>query len=254
MEKLDKKEKLEKLKEKIKYYRGKRNETIATNVLKGTIIASPFLIAGLLLGGHFIKHKNIPGHIDYLERHANNTITYSSDTGLLEKNTEYVISDQNHKDKMTYYGPWVQQADGTYTSSVKEYILNDIGEKEINELVNKENLAFEDIFNLSVDGCTDRLYRKDSLTQEELEMEPHFEITVFDVDKNDTMMVRETPEENKDDIAIVVLGVFAAILCEGVILMIAGPYSSLYDFESTRGYSMDIKNYKKEIKELKKTK
>ena len=52
MEKLDKKEKLKELKEKIKYYRGRRNATIAINVLKGTIIASPFLIVGTILGGY----------------------------------------------------------------------------------------------------------------------------------------------------------------------------------------------------------
>jgi hypothetical protein len=254
MEELDRIEKIEKLKrikKEIKYHRSERNTTVFHNIIKGTVICAPVCIIGGILASSYVINKNIPFHIDDIKNHAYNKLTYSSTTGLLDKKTEYTTKTAKDDDIMVYYGPWVQQDDGTYISSVKEYTLNDISEKDLEELVNKEDLSFEDIFNLSFKNCKESIYKKDSVSEEELEIGSHYEIKVYDYDMNDTVMLKETKDDISRDVAKFFLSIagvtFSEALLFGVWCDDLIPDTIKYETEKINEYKIKKKEIEKEL-------
>ena len=254
MKEINKNDKIKKLKDEIKYYKHRKNVTIAKNIVKGTIFVTPLMIPAVAIGGHFVLQKNIPGHIDYIEKHAYNTVTYSSTVGVAEKNTVYTpysILLKKDDNTLTYYGPWTKQDDEIYIAKGKKYFIEDITENDLSKLVTKKDLSVEDILALSIKKVEDIEYKKSVVTEEELASGSHFEIMVHYEDKNDVVMAKETSEENSNDIGAIVCGVLLGGISEALFIAITRdalfPDTISYDLE-------EIKKNKMMIKELKKSK
>ena len=242
---------LKNYKDKIKYCRSERNECIVKNTLKGVAMAAPVAVIATIIGSHFVINKDVPGRIDYVEQHARYTIHYSSLEGT-SITTEYVDNSytSDDVDSMCYYGPWVEQENGTYKCVVKEYELNDITENQIYEVLRKDNLSFEDTLSLSVKSIKEKEYFKDNITPEELEKGSYFEITVYDENKQDTTLAKETEDDNMQDIGKIIIGILFAGLSESLLLGFTG--GDLLFFDSVKEYNDCIKKYKNDCKKLKK--
>lgn len=247
---------LRKLRTRIKNNKDDRNKIYVENITKAFMIWSPTIVAALTAISFFKTEKNSPFTLDYVEKSAITTISYSSDIGVMEKTKEYATSHKSvDEDVMVYYGPWEQQEDGTYVTTTTEYILNDLTVEQAERLLSREDLSFDDVSVLSVKKTNDSTYKKNDVTENDLEMEPHFEIKIYDRDINDTVITKETVEENWGAVGMLVgFGVISA-LGEIVAYAIAKLTKAL-PYEKTYGISEKIENYKEQekklVKELKK--
>lgn len=254
MEKLDRQkkiEKLESLKDDIKYYKKERRRIVAENMGKGALLAIIPAIVGGLVGGSYISRKDLPGRRDMIENHAYNTITYSSVSGTkVTKEYKESVKKEELIDNLYHYGQWEEQGNGTYKCKVTEYELEDVTAEQIYELSRKEDLSFDDLLTLSIKSAKTTEYEKPNVTKEELENSSYFEIVVHDEDKKDVVKVLESEEENFNDIGRLVVCVL--ITLSGEIAVIAMTGGAIISFESASYENNQIKEYKKRCKEIKK--
>ena len=254
MEKLDRQkkiEKLESLKDDIKYYKKERRRIVAGNMGKGALLAIIPAIVGGLVGGSYISRKDLPGRRDMIENHAYNTITYSSVSGTkVTKEYKESVKKEELIDNLYHYGQWEEQGNGTYKCKVTEYELEDVTAEQIYELSRKEDLSFDDLLTLSIKSAKTTEYEKPNVTKEELENSSYFEIVVHDEDKKDVVKVLESEEENSNDIGRLVVCVLITLSGEAAVIAMTG--GEIISFESTSYEDNQIKEYKKRCKEIKK--
>ena len=249
-EELNKKiEKLTYLRSEINGLKIKKSNTITHNVVTGIALAIPPLIVGGSLVGYNISRRGIPGNIDYIKKHAYTTVEYSSDTGTTVT-TEYKesVSKEDMTDMLYYYGPWEEQKDGTYSYKVTEYELEDVTTEDLYKVFRKEgDISFEDMLGFKIKSVEDIDYKKDSVTQEELQKTPHFEIIVHDEDQKDIVMAKETGEEVSNDIASIAAGSILTLLVD---LGLLTHFHNFFYFSSTKQLTSEMKEYEEEYNKI----
>ena len=194
----EKKEELLRLEDEIKRLKKAKRAKYRKNALMGVFLWSPAIVwTGYYLYNAITTNK-YPGYLDYVTKKAYTTTKYSSITGETESEKEYAYKKDVQDDVLFYYEPWVKNEDGTYTSNTEKYILNNVSEKQIKRLLDKEDLSFDDLTVLSVKSHeTIKNDAKITITPEDLE--PHYEVIVYDVDNYDTIIDRETREDDYSD-------------------------------------------------------
>ena len=244
------KEKLKELEENLKMCKKIKTKKIFNNIGVSALVLSPIIVVGSIFGTRWIIKKDMPGRLDNVEKCAYTTVHYSSDSGI-SVTKEYREKEASNRiemaDYINYYGPWVEQGDGTYISNVTQYELEDMTENQMYELL-KDDLSFEDALNLGIKTSKNEKYKTDSLTSEEKEKIPYFEIIVHDKNYDDKIVAMETEEENRFDIAMLESAGLIALF--GEIVMLCAIHNSMIDFEETKYVSQEIKKYKKSIKAL----
>ena len=244
-------EKLEELKNNIKTCRKIKVKKKIKNMGVSALVLSPIIVVGCVFGSGWIIKKDMPGRLDNVEKCAYTTVCYSSDSGT-SVTKEYREKEASNRlemaDYMNCYGPWIEQGDGTYVSNVTQYELEDMTENQMYELL-KDGLSFEDALNLGIKTSKNEKYKTDSLTLEEKEKAPYFEIIVHDRNYDDKIVAMETEEENRFDIAM--LEAAGIIALAGEIFMFMEIRTGTICFEETKYVSQEIKKYKKEYKKIK---
>lgn len=245
------KEKLEELEENLKMWKKVKAKKIFNNIGVSALVLSPIIAVGSVFGSGWIIKKDMPGRLDNVEKFAYTTVCYSSDSGTSvtkeyrEKESSFLLE---MTDYMNCYGPWIEQGDGTYISNVTQYELEDMTETQIYELL-KDGLSFEDALNLGIKTSKNEKYKTDSLTLEEKEKAPYFEIIVHDRNYDDKIVAMETEEENRFDIAMLEAAGIIALAGEIFMFMEIRTGGTIY-FEETKYASQEIKKYKKELKKV----
>lgn len=253
MSELERKQKIEKLeqaRDAIRRYKIERNKVYFENTLKFSIIWAPTILGVVGSICYFKSVKRSPFILDYVEKQAYVTESYSSNTGVVEKHVDYVVKKSPmDSDVLFYYGPWTEQDDGTYLCTTTKYILNDIAIEQAEKLFSKEDLSFDDVSILSVQNSEVTNFRKNSITKEELEMEPYFEIKIYGFDKKDTVIAKETEKENDDSVGILAAIGIASGICEICAYVIAKCIRAL-PYSKACHINRNIKKYKEEEKRL----
>ena len=246
----DEKVQLLELEKEIKELKRKMHTKYRKNAFKALLIWSPAILwSGWYLGDAISRNK-YPGNLDYVTKKAYTTTKYSSITGEIESEKEYAYKKDVPADVMFYYEPWVKNGDGTYSSNTEKYVLNDISEKQIKRLLDRDDLTFDDLTVLSVQS-RETIKNDEKTTITSTDLEPQYEVIVYDVNSYDTIVERET---KKDDMADwMTLGglLFATSLIEGIV------HASFYEngghpYVATIAERNAIKTKKNEQKELKK--
>lgn len=223
---MENKEVLKKLKElekDIRQYKREIGMAKTKNVLRSTLkYSSPFLGAAAFVGSYVAITGNVPFYRDYKKENAHTKTEYSSTTGKIKKEKQYEEYD-DEIDTLCYYAPWELQEDGTYKRKVKTYVLEDVASYAMEKLVDQEDVSFESI--LADISLNDNIKKEKTVVQKieeitEEEIEPYFEMTVYEVDKDDSMWISQDDEAELGDVMITILGG----ICTGFITGLAGAF------------------------------
>ena len=249
----NKREKLIRMDRNIKMLKRSVRDKYINNAISAIFIWAPTMIwTGLYLHTSISKNK-YPGHLDYVTKKAYTTTKYSSITGEIESEKEYAYKKDVKEDVIFYYEPWVKNEDGTYSSNTQKYVLNDISEKQIKRLLDRDDLTFDDLTVLSVQSReTIKNDKKTTITSTDLE--PHYEIIVNDVNSSDTIIDRETRKDDMSEDWVLLVSVLTVEgLMEGLMHFACfenghHPYKSAKDEIECLQY---LKSKKKRLGEIK---
>lgn len=196
------------LKEEIKSLKTNLRKTRARNTKKG-------IIRSIRVGGRVIEQSSLYlvfaglgigiflmiGDVPY---YRNNEKKYSHIRTDLDTygNVSYVNQYdefENATDQLYYFDKWSQNEDGSYSRIVKSYKVTKKNYDEILKIFAKNNIELEDIKlveDFLNEPKTITKETKSNLPTEELMKDAYFQISTYDKDKNDYIVVKQSVDKN----------------------------------------------------------
>ena len=110
-----------------------------------------------------------------------------------ESNDNLDNSWDNYNSRLYYYSKWEQSKDGFYTRNVQTYSIPKKTYDDIIKLFDQENLKLEDVLGSPILSIKES---KNNLKDEELQEGAYIEAVIYNKDKNDYIIHKETVEEN----------------------------------------------------------
>lgn len=166
-----------------------------------------------------------------------------------ETNTEY---QDDYFDTVKYYDKWTKLDNGSYTRNIYTYkvksdsLLTLAGIFQTSENVSKESLK-----ELITDSLIKEIEIKELLTKEQLEKSPYIIGTYYDINKEKTILVKETNDEHNNTLLAFILVNILLMLIEFIILK-----TSTYFFENIFSsftdsiYQIDIEELQKKLEKV----
>lgn len=198
---------ISKIERKIKY---SKVTNFKNNTIKGLKISLRFgqlimpyaIVASIITGGIKLMGGGLPFYRDELESRANITKYFDSLGNVrYEKQYKNFFEEVSNDNLLLHYNKWQQTNDGYYERTVETYALDDISQKEVLKLFEKENLNLKELFG----EPTIKREIKSNLADEEKNEEPFLEAIMYSKDSNDYIMVKET---FGNDMSIIAVDVF----------------------------------------------
>lgn len=214
-----------------KEIRNARLENVKTSAKKNTkkslkvmqLVAPYILTTGLVIGSSSLT--SIPFHQDDVKKYLH-TKKEMDNQGNIKTEKSYDKEETTHyTDILDYCSKWAKNEDGIYERNVQRYSLKNVSEVKINELLNGE-ISVSDIL---VEPISTFVETSINLSEEELEQEEILEATVYDVNKKNFIVVKESVTYNIIDSTF---AVFAVILSLGLTYKIRKKASS-FDFKKS---------------------
>ncbi len=230
-----------------------RNLKISARALQK--VAPYALTAGIIAGG-FTLLGDIPFYPNDEWKVYSNVMTEFDNVGNIKTEQQYDSFEVNgytldNSDSMLYYySKWEKSDDEFYSRTVQTYSIKKKSIEDIMELFKKEDLKLEDVLGEPSSNIKET---KNNLTEDEIQEESIIKAVIYNKDKNDYIVHKETAGEN---IGLSVLYVLIAGLCELLPLYWRSNYSN-FDFADCveeikrKHQSLDIDTLTKKL-ELKK--
>ena len=166
-----------------------KNLKIIARALQGV---APYVVAAGIVTGGFIISGDIPFYPNDEFKVYSHVMTEFDNLGNIRYEQQYqdfsVCSNT-----LAFNSKWQLQNDGFYSRVVKTYGIKEKTYEEIIALFNKEDLKLEDIFGEPISTIKET---KNNLSEDEIAENPFFKAVIYDEDKNDYIMRKETIGEN----------------------------------------------------------
>lgn len=188
-----------------------RNLKISARVLQK--VAPYVLTAGIIAGG-FTLLGDIPFYPNDEWKVYSNVMTEFDNVGNIKTEQQYDSFEVNgntldNSDSMLYYySKWEKSDDEFYSRTVQTYSIKKKSIEDIMELFKKEDLKLEDVLGKPNSNIKET---KNNLTEDEIQEKSIIKAVIYNEDKNDYIVHKETVEEN---ICSSALYVIIAGLCE----------------------------------------
>lgn len=125
---------------------------------------------------------------------------------------------ENKKNTLSYYGKWEKYDDEFYCRNVEVYSLKDISKDEINKLMKDSNInSLEELLGKPIYTKNEQ---KNNLTDEELNSNGYLVAKIYDKDKNNYIIEKESIEDNIGFSCLYLV----AVLVEGIFVYFAQKY------------------------------
>ena len=192
---IDLRKDIEKLKKQIKY---RKAYDLKNSIIRKTLINNcrlrymvPYILtASVVAGGFKFLGFGYPFYKDTNEEYLC-TKKEIDNFGNVRYDEQYGEFD-NMTNIINYYTKW-QEDNGIYSRTVLSYNLGKLSLEQINEIIDKEMIGVEDILGFPISGFIET---KDNLTQEEIKSDEYIEAIIYNVDKNDYILVKESVDDN----------------------------------------------------------
>lgn len=125
--------------------------------------------------------------------------------------------------RLYYYSKWSKTEDELYSRTVQTYSIKTKTYEEIMSLLEKEDLNLEDILGKPISSTTET---KNNLTDSEFEEKPYIDAIIYNEDKNNYTVYRESASEN---ILYTAFCILLTLIFEIVPLEICSVYAFDYD-------------------------
>ncbi len=202
---------VESLERQIKYSRLTNLKISSVKNLKITaralqLVAPYVLTAGVVIGG-FCLIDETPFYRDERKIYSS-TMTEFDNLDNIRYEQKY--GDFNQDNVFNHYSQWELQEDGSYTRTIKTYNIKEKTYDELVNLLHKENLSLEDVFGESTSTIKET---KNNLSDDEINEEAFMQAVIYNKDKEDYIIGKETMSENISFSALcVVLTVIAELI------------------------------------------
>lgn len=203
-----------------------RNLKITARALQ--LVAPYALTAGIVAGG-FTLLGDIPFYPDDEWKVYSKVMTEFDNVGNIRTEQQYDNFKANdntldNSDSMLYYySEWKKSDNGFYSRTVQTYSIKKKSFEDIMELFKKEDLKLEDVLGEPSSNIKET---KNNLTENEIQEESIIKAVMYNEDKNDYIIHKETVGEN---IVLSILYLLVTILVELVPLFYRSEHSS-FDF------------------------
>ena len=170
-----------------------RNFKISLRVMQ--LIAPYAVTVGIIIGGAKLIGFGSPFYRDefkykaYVQKQFDNIGNVS-----YEKEYDYPLyrSESDSENIIKLYSKWTQKENGIYERTIQIYKLDDLKEKDVLKLFDKENLNLEDLLG----RATNKIETTNKLTEEQINSGSYLEATMYSKDKNDFIVVKESLKDN----------------------------------------------------------
>lgn len=155
--------------------------------------AVPYLLTIGVITSLFCYINCTPFMLDKYERHIKRKKE-------LDKYGNIRYEDQLEKfdddiNRITYFGKWEPNIDGTYSRIVEMYKLKKLNDEEIINIINSENISLKDVFKTHIPDSK-ITETKNNLTEEEINKGSFLQATIFSVLEDKICVVEETIKGN----------------------------------------------------------
>lgn len=215
--------------------------------LKAVQRVAPYVLtAGIVFGG-FSVLGGTPFFIDKRKNELDIMKEFDS-LGNIRTVVQYEDYEQTDN-KLFYYGKWEKIEDGFCKRIIETYELKNKTEQEIINMLEIDDISLESVFGKPI---SKKIETKNNVTEEELYSKPYLQAIIYNKDKNDYIIIKESVGEN---IGLTCLYLVITILCQGIPFLIR--LNSNFDFEDSvkllknKYQKVDVDKLKK-VLELKK--
>jgi len=155
------------------------------------LIAPYVAVLGLSFGAFSFFHLT-PFYTDDKKKklETKNTIDSLGNIKYEEQYYEY----EDNTNIISYYGKWEHDIDNQYSREIKVYKLGKISETKILEIIEGNKIKKVETF--LGEPTINRVETRNNLSKEELELNPYLEAVIYNVDKNDFIIVKEEISDN----------------------------------------------------------
>jgi len=204
-------------------------QLITPYILTAQIVASSFKLLGL--GLPFYKDtfkKNIKPNTSPNSYHSQ------------------IYQSPNNNNIIYYHSNWIEESKNIYSKTINIYKLNNIKEKELLNILNKDNINLNDLFGNPISTQKEITT---NITNKELNKESYLQIYIYDENTNNYIILKET---NIQNFIITILYILSTTLAELIPLTIRCKLSNFnynYSIEDIKRKHQPI-NHKKLEKKL----
>jgi hypothetical protein len=203
-----------------------RNLKITARALQ---LVAPYAITAGIVAGEFAFLGDIPFYPNDEWKKYSKIMTEFDNAGNIRTEQQYDSFEVNgdtldNSDSMLYYySEWEKSDDGFYSRTVQTYSIKKKSFEDIMELFKKEDLKLEDVLG---EPSTNIKETKNNLIEDEIQEKSIIKAVIYEEDKDDYIIHKETVGEN---IGLSVLYVLVTIFSELAPLYYRSEHSS-FDF------------------------
>lgn len=173
-----------------------RNLKITARALQ---LVAPYAITAGIVAGGFTLLGDIPFYPNDEWKIYSKVMTEFDNAGNIRTEQQYdsfkVNGDtlDNSDSMLYYYTRWEKNDDGLYSRIVQTYSISEKTYEDVIKLFKKENLKLEDVLGQPDSNIKET---KNNLTEDEIQEESIIKAVIYNEDKNDYIIHKETAEEN----------------------------------------------------------
>lgn len=199
-----------------------RNLKISARALQA--IAPYVLTAGIVAGGFKLFLGDIPFYPYDESKSYLNTMKEFDSNGNIRTQQQYGNFEGDHYNVLYYYSAWEKGDDELYSRTIKSYRIGSKTYEELVKIIDQENPKIEDVIGNPV---SEIIETKNHLTEEELQEESFMKVVLYDEDKNDYIIIKQTVGEN-----FCLSLLYLLIVGIGEVISLAWRDSSSFDFKA----------------------
>ena len=157
-------------------------------------LITPYAITAGLMTGIFTSFGHTPFYNGDKRYHYLHRMTEFDNLGNVRYEMQYNEFDNNYN-RLYYCTNWESEDDGFYSRDVLTFLIRDYIYEDVLDLFekNREDISIKEILGEPISSVKEL---KNNLTKEELEEKKYIKEVVYNEDKNEFIVCKETVEEN----------------------------------------------------------
>ncbi len=213
-----------------------KNNTIKNLKITGNCLrlAAPFVLSiGIVISGFAILLNDVMFRFD-------DTKDFMKIEKSFDNRGNIAIYEQykpfEHSNQLFSYSKWQDMGTGFFERTIRTYQIPHWTYEELINLIYQDNLDLESVFGNPVDI---RYERRNNLSKEELQEEAFINVLIYDTDKNQVVVRKQTASEN-----------YSLTVMQILIIILLEIFATIWRDKSSYDFKKELKKIKKRYQDI----